>query len=343
VPRKGQAKRRGAVVGLGMMGRHHARLLQTADRVEFAGAVDPDGDRFRAVHDPARVYVSITALLAAGPVDFAIVAVPTELHLRAVEELAGAGVSLLIEKPLAATAETARQIAEICAEADVVAAVGHVERFNPALQEMRRRLLSGQIGRLFTVSTVRTGPFPARVQDVGVVKDLATHDIDLVSWLSDSRIATLAAQTQHLTGRKHEDLVLVTGALESGAAFNLMVDWVSPSKVRRTRVLGERGMLEADTLTADLYFYENAEVAVVWSATQQFRGVSEGNVTRYALERREPLDVEHEAFLNLLDGVPRTEIVSLEAGVGIVRAAEAVLQSAHQGRTVSLAAALEIA
>jgi predicted dehydrogenase len=329
----------GAVIGLGMIGRHHARLLQTSERVQFAGAVDPGGDRFRAVHQPELVFDSVAALLAHGPLEFAIVAVPTELHLPVARELAAAGVSLLIEKPLAATTETATEIVELCHRSGVRAAVGHVERFNPALQELRRRLLDGQIGRLFTASTIRSGPFPARVQDVGVVKDLATHDIDLVSWLSDSKISTLAAQTQYLSGREHEDLVLVIGALESGAAFSIVVDWVSPTKVRRTRVLGERGMLEADTLTGDLFFYENAEVRIAWSATQQFRGVSEGNVTRYALQHREPLLVEHEAFLDLLEGRHDAGVVTLEQGVEIVKVAETVLASAGSGTTVSLARA----
>jgi predicted dehydrogenase len=319
-----------------MIGRHHARLLQAYERVEFVGAVDPGGDRFAAVHDRRLVFTSVRELLASGGLDFAVVAVPTELHLSVVAELAAAGVSVLVEKPLAADAEQAVEIVEVCDRAGICAAVGHVERFNPALQELRRRLLAGQVGRLFSVGTMRNGPFPARIQDVGVVKDLATHDIDLVSWLSDSRIATVAAQTQHLAGREHEDLVLACGALESGASFSISVDWVSPTKVRRTRVLGERGMLEADTLTADLHFYENAEVGIVWSAAQQFRGVSEGNVTRYALQRREPLLVEHEAFLSLLAGGEGTEIVTLQEGLEIVAAAEAVLASAQSGQTVSL-------
>lgn len=327
---------RGAVIGLGMMGRHHARVLQGSERVEFAGAVDPGGDRYRAVYDPALVFASLEELLASGAPDFAVVSVPTELHPEVAGILAGAGVGLLIEKPLAASTGEAEGIMQACAEAGVPAAVGHVERFNPALQELRRRLLGGQIGRVFTVSTVRSGPFPARVQDVGVVKDLATHDIDLISWLSDSRIARLAAQTQHLTGRRYEDLVLVNGALESGAAFNIVVDWVSPAKIRRTRVLGERGLLEADTLTADLYFYENADVDISWSTAQQFRGVSEGNVTRYALERREPLALELDAFLDRLEGHADAEVVSLAEGVEIVRVAEAVLESAAGGHTVEL-------
>jgi predicted dehydrogenase len=323
-----------------MIGRHHARLLQASEAVEFAGAVDPGGDRFAAVHDPGLVFFSVGELLAGDGLDFAVVAVPTELHLDVVGELAAAGVSVLVEKPLAANVEQAREIVEVCERAHVRGAVGHVERFNPALQELRRRLLGGQVGRLFSVGTMRNGPFPARIQDVGVVKDLATHDIDLVSWLSDSRIATVAAQTQYLSGREHEDLVLACGALESGASFAITVDWVSPTKVRRTRVLGERGMLEADTLTADLSFYENAEVGIVWSAAQQFRGVKEGNVTRYALQRREPLLVEHEAFLGLLAGQEGAEIVGLEEGVEIVAAAEAVLASARSGETVKLQSGL---
>ncbi len=319
-----------------MIGRHHARLLQSSERVEFVGAVDPGGDRYRAVHDQSRVMDSIAPLLERGALDFGIVSVPTDLHLTVVEALAGAGVSVLVEKPLAASSDDAGRIVEICTGAGVLGAVGHVERFNPALQELRRRVLEGQIGRLFAVSTVRTGPFPARVRDVGVVKDLATHDIDLVSWLADSPIATVAAQTQHLSGREHEDLVLATGALDSGTAFNIVVDWVSPTKVRRTRVLGERGMLEGDTLSADLYFYENAEVRSAWSTTQQFRGVSEGNVTRYALRREEPLKVEHDAFVDLLCGRPHAEVMTLEQGVEIVRSAEAVLESARTGQTVSV-------
>jgi UDP-N-acetylglucosamine 3-dehydrogenase len=328
---------RGAVIGLGMIGRHHARLLQAAERVEFAGAVDPGGDRYGSVHDRRLVFDSVAALLAQGPLDFAIVAVPTDAHLAVARELVSAGASVLVEKPLASTVEEADEIVELCETHGVRGAVGHVERYNVALQEMRRRLVNGQIGRLFSVSAVRSGPFAGRVRDVGVVKDLATHDIDVIGWLSDSKIARLAAQTQHVSGQEHEDLVVVTGALESGPAFNLVVDRVSPTKVRRTRVLGEAGMLEADTLTGDLFFYENAEVDIAWSTAQQFRGVSEGNVTRYALSRDEPLRVELETFLNLLQGDPTADVVTLERGVEIVQIAETVIESARCGQTLATA------
>ncbi|WP_354699616.1 Inositol 2-dehydrogenase/D-chiro-inositol 3-dehydrogenase [Paraconexibacter sp. AEG42_29] len=327
----------GAVLGLGMIGRHHARLLQAGPRVRFAGAVDPGGDRHGVLRDPATLHASIPALLAAGPVDFAIVAVPTEEHLPAVRELAAAGVHVLVEKPLAATEEDALALIAAVEDAGLHGAVGHVERCNPALLELRRRLNAGEIGRPFLIATERIGPFPDRIRDVGVVKDLATHDLDLVRWLGGAAVAQVAAQTQHRMGRAHEDLLLATGRLGNDVAFNCVVDWLSPTKVRRTRVLGEGGMFVADTLNADLTFYANAATPIEWDTAQQARGVSEGDMTRFALSRREPLLVEHEAFCDLLLGVDGDGVaVTLQEGLETVRTAEAVLRSARTGTTQSL-------
>ncbi len=330
-----RATQRGAVLGLGMIGRHHARLLQSTAAVEFVGAVDPAGDQYSAVADPALIFSSVAELLAAGPLDFAIVAVPTEEHVTAVRELADAGVSVLVEKPIAASAAAGRELIELVEGAGVKGAVGHVERCNPALLELRRRVNEGQLGELFLIATERVGPFPDRVRDVGVVKDLATHDLDLVRWLGGSAIAAVSAQTQHRMGRDHEDLVLITGALISGVSFNSIVDWLSPTKVRRTRVLGERGMLVADTLTTDLTFYENGDVASQWGAAQSLRGVSEGDMTRYAIARREPLRVQLDHFLSLLQGAPDPQVVTLAEGLETLISAEAALASAATGQTVT--------
>jgi predicted dehydrogenase len=324
---------RGAIVGLGMMGRHHARLLQTFPRVVFAGAVDPSGDRHGAVRDPDDVYRSIHELLEHGKPDFAIVAVPTEEHLTVVRTLAAAGVHALIEKPLAGTVAEANEIIAACSVAGIRAAVGHVERFNPALVELRRRTEDGQLGEVFVIATERCGPFPDRVKDVGVVKDLATHDLDLVGWLGKSPIDVVAAQTANKTGREHEDLVLATGRLRTGVAFSITVDWLTPTKIRRMRMLGDRGMLVADTLTSDLVFHENGRVTSEWDSTQALRGVAEGNSTRYALQRREPLLVELEAFCDFVLGMP-SPAVTLEEGLQTVRCAEKVLESARTSQTV---------
>jgi UDP-N-acetylglucosamine 3-dehydrogenase len=327
---------RGAVIGLGMMGRHHARILQSNPAMAFAGAVDPGGDRFGAVRDPARVVSEVEELagLPDGPPDFAVVAAPTEDHLPLVRRLAAMGVHVLIEKPLAATVTEAREIIAVLGEAGLRGAVGHVERCNPALRELRRRLKD--LGEIYLVATERLGPFPDRVRDVGVVKDLATHDLDLVRWIGGAPIARVAAETQHRMDREHEDLVLVTGRLENDRSFNAVVDWLTPTKVRRTRVLGEKGMLVADTLTADLYYYKNAHVpTLAWPEAAARRGVAEGDMTRFALERREPLAVELEAFCAYVAGDDDAPVVSLDEGLETVAVAEAVLRSAATGETVA--------
>jgi UDP-N-acetylglucosamine 3-dehydrogenase len=320
---------RGAVLGLGMIGRHHARLLQASPDVDFVGAVDPDGDRFASVHDPGRVFASIGDL---PELDFAIVAVPTEGHLEAVRALVARGTHVLVEKPLAATTAEAQELIDVVSAAGVRAAVGHVERFNPALLELRRRL--DELGEVLLIRTERVGPFPDRVKDVGVVKDLGTHDLDLVRWLGRSPVASLAAQTGHVMGREHEDLVLVTGRLASGVTFSCNVDWISPTKIRRTRVLGERGMFEADTLTADLTLFRNGDRATApW--LQQQRGVTEGDMTRFAIAKPEPLGSELQALLAMVRGED-SNVVTLEEGLETVRVAEAVLDSARSGETVHL-------
>ena len=327
---------RGAVLGLGMMGRNHARLLQSSPRMQLAGAVDAAGDRHNAIHDPSLVHASLEALLAKAVPDFAIVALPTEEHASAVHRLAELGVHVLVEKPVASSSEEARSIIEVCERHGIRAGVGHVERFNPALRELRRRTGAGDLGEVFVVSTQRVGPFPDRVRDVGVVKDLATHDLDLVLWLGGAPIDSVAAQTSHRMGRSQEDIVFITGRLRGPIVFNCVVDWLTPTKIRQTRVLGETGMLVADTLTADLTFYENGTIISEWEGVRTLRGVSEGNAIRYALVQREPHLVELEQFCDFVGGVPGAEVVSLEEGLETVAYAEAVLRSAQTGATVKV-------
>lgn len=335
--RSSPAPLRAAVLGLGMMGRHHARILQALPGVSFAGAVDPAGDRHGAVRDPALVFPTLEALLEAGPLDMAVVALPTEEHLPAALALASAGVNMLIEKPLAASTDDAELIIAAIRRRGLAAAVGHVERFNPSLLALREKLGEGLLGEVFLVATERVGPFPERIRDVGVVKDLATHDLDIVSWVAGAPIATVAAQTAHRTGRPHEDLVLVNGRLTTDVPFNTIVDWLTPTKTRRTRVLGDRGMLVAETVTADLTFYENGRVTSDWGSSQALRGVTEGDSTRYALARSEPIRSELEAFRDLVAGDPDAPVVTLAQGLAAVQAAEAVLESARSGQTVQVA------
>jgi predicted dehydrogenase len=319
---------RAGLVGLGTMGRNHARVLSGLDGVELVGIVEPAG----ASYDVTRgrpVLGTVAELLALG-VDYAVVACPTGLHEEVGLQLAEAGVSALIEKPLADSVEAARRLVTAFEDRQLVAGVGHIERYNPALQRMRHQLELGELGDVFQVVTRRQGPFPHRIADVGVVKDLATHDIDLTSWVTGQEYVSVAARTVSKSGRPHEDMVAVVGHLQDGTMVSHLVNWLSPLKERYTAVTGERGCLVADTLTADLTFYANGAVASEWEAVRAFRGVVEGDMIRYAIPKREPLLVEHEHFRDAVTG-KSSDIVTLRQGLRTVEVSAAVLQSVRTG------------
>lgn len=324
---------RAGLLGVGMMGRHHARVLRELDGVELVAIADPGGDPHGVAGD-LEILPDLDALISAG-IDFAVVAVPTRFHEDAALGLAEAGVHAFVEKPIAHTVEAGQRMVDAFSRAGLVGAVGHIERFNPALQELRRRLGDGQLGEIYQITTSRQGPFPARIADVGVGKDLASHDVDLTAWVAQSDYESVSAHTAYRSGREYEDMIAITGRLRSGTMVNHLVNWLSPRKERVTIVTGERGALVADTNAGDLTFYENATVATEWDAVSAFRGVAEGNMTRYAFAKREPLRVEHEAFRDTILGL-RRDAVTLEEGLRTLVVVEAALESARSGRSVSL-------
>jgi UDP-N-acetylglucosamine 3-dehydrogenase len=311
---------RAGVVGLGVMGRHHSRVLNSLEGVEFVGVYDP-AENVPPQIEGKPVVRDIDALLDMG-IDYCVVAAPTIYHLDLGSTLASRGVHALIEKPVASDAESANALKQLFADAGLIGGVGHIERYNPALQSMRKRLEEGLLGEIYQIATRRQGPFPGRIADVGVIKDLATHDIDLTAWVSQQTYVSVNARTAHRSGRQHEDLVLAVGTLSNGVIVSHIVNWLSPFKERTTVVTGEFGALVADTLTADLTYYQNGVIQSSWDRVSSFRGVSEGDVTRFALDKKEPLLAEHEAFRDAVLTGDTRNIVTIAEGADVVATAE---------------------
>lgn len=325
---------RAGLLGLGMMGRHHARVLASLPGVELVAVADAAGDEHGVA--PGRpVFGSVEELIEHG-IDYCMVAVPTVLHEQVGLTLASAGVHALVEKPLTPDVASSERLAAAFERAGVVGAVGHIERYNPALQEARRRLTAGELGTVYQIVTRRQGPFPSRIADVGVMKDLATHDIDLTAWVAQQPYVSVSANIAHRSGRQHEDLVALIGRLADGTVTSHLVNWLSPFKERVTVITGERGAFMADTLSADLTFHANGTVATEWDSVAKFRGVSEGDMVRYAIAKPEPLRSEHEAFRNAVLGKP-ADIVTMREGLATVAVAEAALRAARTTATQTLA------
>jgi predicted dehydrogenase len=167
------------------------------------------------------------------------------------------------------------------------------------------------------------------------VKDLATHDIDLAMWLSESLFASVNAQTTHRSGREHEDLVSINGKLQNGVVVNLLVNWLSPLKERSLVVTGEKGAFVVDTLNSDLTFYENGSHEVSQDSFLHFKGVKQGSVTTFAFNKPEPLQVEHENFRDKLLG-KESNIATLLEGIETARVADAVIESSKLGQSIRL-------
>lgn len=324
---------RAALIGAGMMGKNHARVLSSLEGVDFVAVVDDLGDP-HGVRGGAVLLNSLEQLSSLN-IHFAVVATPTSTHEDISTWLFDSGIHTFIEKPVSTNASSAQRILESCQKSGLLGAVGHIERFNPAIRELKNRLLEGNIGDVFQIATRRQGSFPARIGDVGVTKDLATHDIDLTMWVSHSDYSHVFAQSAHRSGREHEDMISVSGRLANGAIVNHVVNWLSPMKERVVVVTGDKGTFVADTLTGDLTLHENGVFAVDWESFATFRGVTEGNVTRFAYPKKEPLRSELEGFR---DAIVRNgkDYVSLAEGVRVVEIADAVLLSSATGQAQEL-------
>ncbi|MDY5589215.1 MAG: Gfo/Idh/MocA family oxidoreductase [Arcanobacterium sp.] len=321
------------MLGIGSMGRHHVRNIRALDGVELVAIADAFGDKFGVAGD-LEVFPNVEALIDAG-IDAAVVAVPTAQHFDTVMKLAEAGVHTLVEKPLAFSIEQGEQMVEAFESRGLVGAVGYVERCNPALIEMRKRIEAGQLGKVYQVATRRQSPFPARIADVGVVKDLATHDVDIAAWVAGAPYESIAAQTANRAGREYEDLVTASAVLSNGVLVNHLVNWLTPYKERQTVVLGENGALVAETVMGDLTYYANGTEELGWDQIRNFRGVSEGEITRYALKKREPLAVEHEHFRDAILGTG-TEHVTMREALNTMKVVQAILDSAERGEAIKL-------
>lgn len=322
------ARLRAGLIGLGMMGRHHARVLSSLEDVDLVAVADPAGDQYQ-VANGRKIVSAVDELINEG-IDYCTVAVPTAFHEEAASALAAAGVHTLVEKPLSHSADSAARIADMFEDAGLIGAVGHIERFNAAIQQARKRVEEGELGDIFQISTRRQGPFPGRIADVGVIKDLGTHDIDLTAWIAQQQFESVSARTTFKSGREHEDLVAILGKLDMGTVTSHLVNWLSPLKERVTTITGENGMLVADTLSSDLTFYSNGKVKTTWDDISRFRGVSEGDVIRYSFHKPEPLRVEHEAFRDAIMG-RSTNIVTMQEGLQTLLVAEACIESAGSG------------
>lgn len=329
-----------AVIGVGAMGRNHARVYTEIEGVELVGIADTDPSLAAQVarRYATQSYDDYRRLLDELKPHAVTIAVPTVDHLEVALAVIERGIHLLIEKPIAFTEDEGQQIIDAAAAANVQLMVGHIERFNPAVTALKQRLEEGQLGRVFQMDAHRQGPFPARVRDVGVVIDLAVHDLDVMRYISGAEVARIYAETERRIHSEHEDLLTGLVRMTDGVIGSLTINWLTPTKIRDLYVTGETGMFHVDYLTQDLTFYENATAGEGnWETIRMLRGVSEGRMIRYVVAKKEPLRAEQEAFLAALRHETPIPVTGQD-GLKALRLAQAVVTSGLEHRPIHIAA-----
>lgn len=271
------------VIGVGIMGSNHARVLMGLPGVQLVGVVDPDrGPREMVTRIAGCAGFSTLEELFEVGVDAVTIAAPTHLHHDIALKCIGRSIHVLVEKPIASSVEEGNEIIAAARRASVTLMVGHVERFNPAVQAIKKAIEGEDI---LSIAITRVGPFPPRMSNVGVVIDLAVHDIDLIRWFTDSDIVDVQPQTSNAVAER-EDIALLQFRTASGVLAHINTNWLTPFKARNVTVATRGKYVMGDLLTRQV--------------TECFGFQPDGSYSMRHLSvgHDEPLRAELTAFIN---------------------------------------------
>ena len=285
MPQSAPQTLKAGVAGAGVMGRNHARVLAEVQGVDLTTIFDPDAVTGQGVADlyGAAAVTTADAFVDAG-LDCAVVATPNRFHADLGVALLEKGVHVLVEKPIAPTVEDAQRMIDAAKANDRVLMVGHVERFNPAVETVRRAIADEDV---ISIQVTRVGPFPPRMGEVGVVIDLAVHDIDIIRHLTGSEITEVQPQLAR-TRAEREDTALLQFRLENGVIAHITTNWLTPYKTRTLQVATRGKFVVADLITRQV--------------TEYFGQQADGSYSTRMLNSwpAEPLKKELEAFVHAI-------------------------------------------
>lgn len=282
-----------AVIGIGQLGHHHARIYSQIDGVELVGVCDIDKNKAEnaAKSYKTTAYTNYNALL--GKIEAASIVVPTALHYRITKDFLEAGVNVLVEKPITTTLSQANNLLKLSNKKHLILQVGHVERFNAAVRKIHSLRKNPRF-----IECHRLGPFSGRITDVGVVLDLMIHDIDIVVELVRSKLKKIEA-----TGVKvltqHEDIANARLTFQNGAVANLTASRLTPEAVRKIRIFEEDAYISLDYVRQSAQIYRKVGPSITQEAID--------------IKKEEPLKEELGHFIDCVKNKKRPLVSGKEA------------------------------
>ena len=310
------------VIGAGSMGRHHVRVYSGLSDCTLVGVSDPDPAKQElAEKHGAGFYPDYRALLEQG-LDLITIAAPTSHHFDIACDALDAGCHLLIEKPVTDDVHSASELLSRAQSAGRMVAVGHIERFNPAVMELRQIIESGELGEVLTINNLRVGPYHGRILDTGIVLDLGTHDVDLISYLFGQRADSVFATAQQRI-HNHEDHAVLQLAFPGGHTGIIETSWLAPYRARSIFIVGTQHFALCDLMNKIILVYEdNPEGGNLLAG---LREVPSGDALENEL---------YSVVRNVIDGT--RPLSTAEDSIYALRVCEAALSSIKLGKSVEI-------
>ena len=318
------------VIGVGRMGANHVRCLSEMPEAELLAIADANSERVQELAEKfgCRSYSNHREMLLAEKPDAVVVAVPTPLHTAVACDAIEQGCHVLVEKPLADTPDQAHVVIDCARGRDVRLAVGHVERFNPAVRKLKEMMADGDLGRILSLSARRVGLPSPHFQETNVIVDLAVHDLDVIRYLLGEELRVLSSVTGRLTGGPSEDyadMLLVAGTIPCV----IQVNWVTPVKIRTLSVVGDGGYAELNYITQTIELYRRQVVESTASYLELVARYGEPECETIAGGGEEPLKAELKSFFRAIETGAEPEANGAD-GLAAVELAEAALGFARQ-------------
>jgi UDP-N-acetylglucosamine 3-dehydrogenase len=307
-----------AIVGCGIWGWNHARVFADLPDCKLVAVCDADPQRAKLAGDFYHVnsYTQLDEILKNDEIDAVTVCTPSSTHMDVGLQVMEHRKDLLVEKPMAVSPSDAQRMIAEARKAGVMLTVGFIERFNPGVQYAKEQLESGRIGKVVLASARRVSRWPTRIGDVGVVKDLAIHDIDIVHWLMKSEVYEVYAVigSERLAQEDHANIVM---HFKNGATGFIETNWLTPHKVRKLIVTGSEAIVSVDYITQEVTVEDEKGL---FSPTIPFQ---------------EPLRQELKHFLDCVRNDTKP-LVSGEDGLSALEIADAALKSSGVHKPVPL-------
>lgn len=330
------------VIGVGAMGYNHVRVLLGMEGVKLAAIADSDKinlDKVSRTFGMTNKYLSYKEMIKKHKLDVVIIAVPTMLHKQVAIDCIENGIHVFVEKPISDSVPDAKEMIKSADKHKKLLIVGHIERFNPVVVKIKEFIDQKMLGNVYLVNTIRAGPYPKRIKDVGVLVDLAVHDIDIIRYLV-GEIKQIYSQLIN-SGKVPiycKSMFKIHPDINGSSEFS----WVSPKRARIIQIYGTNGILEGNYQDQTLKFYENSESNQQPHAMDYYKdmfmlgSISSGKIIEYPVKKEEPLKIELEHLMDCVRGNKKLAMDDPYEALKALHIALLMLESGEKEQPVSV-------